>query len=623
MYTLVITILIVFLYSLSWAYTPPKGIPNPSGSSYFTSTFGEIDQATPAWPAQWTSPSSAVANKFYVDGTQTEICSDSTNGHPDAPRCTIPDAPYTAGAYIYVHAGTYGNLQIHGSGTAASPIWITGNQITKPTITGTWSVSKSWGDTNFVIIEYFHFNAGGSLDVWPYNTQKAEHLLIRYNEFDKEGATATGDPNGITIGPDSTYPGTTTSNIVVFGNKIHDLGLLYGQGPPDDLPPGCTEWADNCTGSGTPAACCTGPGEGATCCPNKGSDNAGVYVQFADGVWVLNNEIYKIGGDHIAGCHQCDTDTYPRNIYIGKNVLGASSGDSGGENCIDFKGVRGFVISENECWGPFTREQGWGIVIHNAQTANCSKADNGWIIFNKLHHLSAGIAYVSGDNNNMYVVGNLIYDIHNSYSPTAWQTEGYNGYCVSPAGTTGNMWIVDNTFYDYDGGIRNFSALSGSDNLKAHGNIFSSRADATRYDFHIGVDGGNQSRTSIDYSQFYKDSAENLRLYWDASTITSLSNFKAGTGSPCANCPAEGNPLFVSTSSSNENFLKLQSGSPSVGASVEGPVGGTVYDLFYSTWSIAIEKDYSGTARPQGGTWDIGAYEYQAPTITKAPFIIQ
>jgi hypothetical protein len=38
--------------------------------------------------------------------------------------------------------------------------------------------------------------------------------------------------------------------------------------------------------------------------------------------------------------------------------------------------------------------------------------------------------------------------------------------------------------------------------------------------------------------------------------------------------------------------------------------GDTAYDVFNATYGLDIKKDKMSTARPQSGSWDMGAYEY-------------
>ncbi len=79
----------------------------------------------------------------------------------------------------------------------------------------------------------------------------------------------------------------------------------------------------------------------------------------------------------------------------------------------------------------------------------------------------------------------------------------------------------------------------------------------------------------------------------------------------------------------NNNFnrdLSLLDGSSAIDSGVEDEV----YDLFYNTFydnfealnslgQLNIRKDFTGTPRPQGSGWDIGAYEHTAGAVVPIP----
>jgi hypothetical protein len=44
-------------------------------------------------------------------------------------------------------------------------------------------------------------------------------------------------------------------------------------------------------------------------------------------------------------------------------------------------------------------------------------------------------------------------------------------------------------------------------------------------------------------------------------------------------------------------------------ASVEGPVGSSIYEAFRAIYGENIKKDTGGGVRPAGVAWDMGAYE--------------
>lgn len=581
-----IPILLILLFCFpAWAYDPPKGIPDPAASF---STFGEIDQATPEWPAEWTTPSSAVAGHFYIDNTNGS-CSDASNGHPDTPRCTIPEGELQAGDFVYIHAGTYAGADSagdrfdwHGAGTASNPIWITGNPSTKPIFTDKIHIALA-GSASYMVIENLSLTSGAYLTINPYNdAYDADHIIVRGCTLVGSGG---GGDSGISIGQVSgtdSYPNATTTYVVIYNNSVSAFG--------DDADPG--------------------------------TDGCGIYQGYhTNYTWVLNNTLFDNGADGIAGSHYSDpVSKTANNYFIGGNTI-----YSNGENCIDIKSTHDVIISENDCTGPCAREQGAGIVLHYGAShesectgsgapwacctgegtgTSCSfPVDNAWVIFNKVYNVATGVAMGSSfgcDNCNF--IGNLFINTHSDY---ACDTEalGYNG--IQIGGSHGTQRIVDNTFYGYEtSGVR-IGGLVEGDSVKIHGNIFS-RTAAGGYEI---IESTTEAYIDMDYNLvYYSGGAASFTWGGESRNLTYMKE----TASECANC-VEGDPLFTSAGI----VFTLQSGSHAISANVEGPVGATAYDAFATAWTafgVTIEKDYAGNARPIG-TWDIGAYEYEEGSI--------
>lgn len=566
----VLVLILLAFPSLSVAYTSPIGIPNPSASF---STFGEIDQATPDTATKCPNwPSAASAGCYYIDNTAAgNTDSANTNGYPEKPRTSIPGlSGLSAGSFVYVNAGSYTQtLTVNGAGTDANPIWITGNSSVKPTINRDLSVGKTVS-TSYLVIENINFPEGYGIDLRPTaDNVVIDHILLRYLNWN--GNNTLGLGGGISIGGTVNYSGSSNSYIVTYSNNIAGLG------------------------------------------DKSINDNAGVYVQKdSDYIWVLDSIIHDIGGDGVAGCYACTTaaNDQPTNYFVGRNQIYKN-----GENCVDLKGVQGFVISQNDCYGPFGREQGWGFVIHN-QSEPQTCPSNGWIIFNRIHSTSSGIALVTCNNENMHIIGNLIYDMHlsNCIDGCDWQSE--NGIIV--ASSAGVLDIIDNTIYDVDNGIIINNTLIEGDSAKIHGNIISGRSNADKYELNLASNGFNY--IDVGYNLFYGPSGTS-EFYWNGSARTYADLLSAGEcGGESPNCVNGSDPLFVDP----PNSFALQALSPAIGVSVEGPVGVTAYDAFNTAWEISIEIDLIGTARPQDGTWDMGAIEYltegsdtTAPTLSE------
>ena len=553
----IIILITAFIGGISFAYEPPKGIPDPADSF---STFGEIDQSTPNTAAKCpTWPTAATIGCYYVDNTDP-VATDSSNtyGYPNKPRLTIPSLTLNAGNFVYVNAGTYApDLYLKGAGTAANPIWFTGNSTTHPVLSGGLFVGYNVG-ASYAVIE--NFDWVGSNIKWDVRVTakdlKIDHIIFRNNTA--TGVGTDSDTSFGRIGNTSALTGTWVDYIVIYNNTISGLGDITST-----------------------------------------KDITGVAaVREVDHLWVLNNDIYAIGSDSVAGCATCSAspNDFPTNYYVGGNTMYGN-----GENCIDFKGVSGIIVSENVCYGPFAKEQGNGFTFQMDGSDSCS---NVWVLFNKIHTVGEGIA-LRNATKNVYIIGNLIYDIANSYS--AQEDPQFGGAVLVANSNPENIWIVDNTFYDYEThGLNFYSTLDSGENVKIHGNIFSGRSDETGYEVKV-LQNGSEAYIDLDYNLFYGYGGTS-RFYWANDTRTY--SYMTGTASECANCVDGSNPTFVSPSSD----LSLQSGSTCIGANIEGPVGASVYDAFYTAYSLDIKKDYLGTVRPQGSAWDIGAYEFRSNT---------
>jgi parallel beta-helix repeat protein len=564
-----------------FAYNAPIGIPNPAtGADVSHPGFGwEIDRATPAWPASWTAgTTSATTNYYYVDktaGNATDVS--NTYGHPGLPRKTIPEGLLTAGAYVYVNAGTYTSADSvgdrfdwHGAGTTANPIWITGNPTTRPVFQDLCQIGQN-GNASFIVFENFVFNTSTSaaLKVTPgADGGLIDHVLIR--NIARTGTQTSSDAEGIVLSisqATDVQPNSMVTDIVIYNNVISNIG--------DPSP--------------------------------TGSDTHGVEGGYhTNRVWILNNTIHHVGGDSVQANHYANYTTMRvENYFIGGNTFYGN-----GENGIDLKNMQGFVISQNEIYGPFQREAGWGMVFHyGSQTAfHCA---NGVVLFNQIHHVSGGIyTGLSSGVDNLDVIGNKIWDVHASY---AYLTDPLNGACIQLGGTTvgaNSLYrFTDNTFHDFDRGVT-LDSIHDGDVVKLHGNIFSSKANASLYE--LAVSNHLETGVTLDYNLYTGTPS----FLWAGSTRT-LSYMKTTAGQETH--AVVGSPAFVDAT--NGDF-HLTDTSPAIDVSVEGPVGDSAYAAFQTKYSLDVRKDFDGRVRPVDGAWDIGALESALPPRAPSGLIV-
>ena len=102
-----------------------------------------------------------------------------------------------------------------------------------------------------------------------------------------------------------------------------------------------------------------------------------------------------------------------------------------------------------------------------------------------------------------------------------------------------------------------------------------------------------------------------MRIQWGSGTVhTSLAAFSNATGKGQGSVQAD--PQFVDVAGKN---FQLRAASPAVNAGIVDDV----YSTFLNRYGIDIRKDLVGTPRPQGASFDIGAYEYTSQIALQPP----
>jgi hypothetical protein len=663
-----ILFILLALAAQALAYTPPIGIPDPATAAIRGGTaFGwEIDRATPDWPASWlTGTTSATQGYYFIDktdpsatnGTDPTTGATNTYGHPDTPRLTPPTGSSLVlasggGAFVYFHAGDYtvtdltGSWSMYGIGTSATPIWITGNPTTHPSIAV--PMNFTGGESRFFVIRDLDFvwsTAGGSdrygkIDIRPTvaGTQ-ASNILI--DGCTLTGEAATDSSGGIAIGAstidtaiavsavsdegggvcgltvassaafrvgqslrlssmtEASYDGSWTITSVPDGTHVN-VNMAYVATASGSSRPDFNVWdvvIHDCI-IHTIGMASTGTG-----------DQCGVYkLDRSANTWLLNSLIYEVNGDCVAGAHNANSTTQrAEGYYIGGNTLANPNpaGLTAGENCIDTKAIRYCIISQNYCRGLFGREQGWAMSLHSG--AESIGTYDLWVIYNTIHHCSSGIVLGATDGTRrVKMVGNIIYDIKAAYAVQA--DSFYNGRAIAAYAIGEDNWITDNTFYDYEYGV-SMDAMGPGESFTISGNIFHARS-GSGYD--INLPNGSEPYVTTDYNYF----PPAARFFW-LNALRDLS-YMQGTATQEVHSLA-GDPLFTSVTSGSENFA-LQSGSPAIGVNTEGDP----YAMFVAEWGASIAYDITGGSRPVGGAWDMGAVEYGSvytPPADDPPFL--
>jgi hypothetical protein len=437
-------------------YTPPIGIPAPP--------FG-INETTPAQPTKW--PSTPVAGFFYIDNTHASA-TDANNayGCPNKPRQTIPNT-FSAGSYVEIHGGPY-SLSITCNGTAAQPVWITGTQKNRPIFQGLGIQGT------YYIAQYLFFQElNGFGFLYP-----TSYACIRYCEFDGGGQYSSS--NGSGIGFDGNSASERNTYMVVYNNKIHDLG----------------QWNTN-----------------------ENADFHGIKPRYyCHYIWILQNQIYRCQGDSVQTGEANGTD-FPRYVYIGGNKMSQNK-----ENGVDIKHGLDIVVSQNKIFGmdAYGDSAGEGIIIHDS-------SDNVWVIANTIYQCKLGIVDTGGTN--CWFLGNLIYNIDGSTDPNSLYGLGA---AIHFRGTSSGG-AVGNTIYNCDKGMQ----LAAGSNYFVVNNIFSKRSDPSSYD----IMASSSLVNTIDYCLFNGPNDDGGRILWGSNSYSSVSAFRSGSNQ-CVNCPNEGSPLF-------------------------------------------------------------------------------
>jgi Right handed beta helix region len=443
---------------LNQPYKAAPGVPTPS--------FGISESAGQA---------TYFVNNTHPAATDT----DNARGSADRPRSSVPTS-LPAGAVVEVRGGPYslGNIAWSAAGTREAPVFVRG--VGDPVMRGDRLAFAG----SYLIVEGFVFD-GMPLVMSP----TMSYLSIRYStvrNWSPRGNSAAVVPAG--------------SNIVIFGNEIHNNGDPVG---------------------------------------SEEADVHGIKAEYGTSqVWIVHNHIHHNGGDGIQLGNATSPEPWPRFIYIANNVIHEDR-----ENAVDIKKARDVIVSSNTMYGYDARSSSAGEVVithDNAQRV--------WIVNNAAVASRQGLVCSGADG--YYVIGNTIVGIRHhpndtKYDPNSlFRTSGILTY------NTVNSLHVNNTVWESDAGI---SYAGGNVKTEIVNNIVGRLAQPT---YHIAVGSSTAAGVSVMKNNLIEGTP---RIKWGGSTgacsasdgcinadpqfVEAPKNFRLRPGSPAIDAGAD-HPVY-------------------------------------------------------------------------------
>ena len=551
-------------------WTAPIGVPEPS--------FG-VRETPPAY-----DPANPL--HLYVNGLAP--CGDANNGgrgSPSAPRCTIPQA-LPAGSRVAVE-GLSANSTVVASGTSEAPVWIigTGAALVRPAQVGIYLLVRG---SSYVVVDGLVFDGTGTPDHSPssaWAVSASHHAAVR-NSIVKNMVKPPYDPNRFSSHEAGCLAGgagawySALNSVTAGGGHTHDI-VIYKNDISNNAGGQFLDYENGRHGIII-----------------VGDDSAA--GQTLERVWVLDNVIHNNpeNGIQIGWTSSLSDPKKTRFIYVARNRI-----TNNGEIALGLKSSDHIVISQNAMGGyratnhtatrpcAVSGSDGSAVVISDDGFG----PDHTWTMFNLIYDSRVGIRNVAGvsgadyplhEPGEHFIVGNLIASIHkgpDEPEPTTGGLNGGVGYYHN--NQTGSSYVIGNTFSGVNGGI--FEA--GGRNVAVLNNIVLGLADHAQ---GWPLLTRNIMGTKTFSSNIYFDPEGPIRR---DPMVTSLDK-------------PDVDPMLLDPAAGD---FRPRPGSPAIDAGVDLKA---LADAYSAQHGADIMKDLTGAARPQGGGWEIGAFE-QPPAV--------
>jgi hypothetical protein len=290
-------------------------------------------------------------------------------------------------------------------------------------------------------------------------------------------------------------------------------------------------------------------------------------------VWIVDCEMYHNSGD---GLQINGDNVLTHHLYLGRTVTWENK-----QVGLGTKRAGDVIFSQNILFNhkPSDSSTGTGLCfIHGPSRV--------WFLYNRSYNNFYGIQGSSNlcdglDGTEMYMIGNVI---DNTTAPgiCLWSNPGLN------------VCVVNNTISNTGGGI--YCERSGS--VQICNNIVSNLAAGSNVN-HISVLYGSMADVSTINNNLFYQGGQPLALNWGGGPLyTTLEQFQAATGKGQACRSADPKILYAAAGD-----FRPSADSPAVNGGTEHPA----YQRFRDLYGLDIAVDFTGTPRPAGGGWDIGA----------------